>query len=304
MHEAPILIADPSAFIQNLLGSIFVKMGLRSKAVSDVQSAVDLVAREPVAFVLIDALMPGVVAGQTIPYVQSLMKTPTPVIVMIPESDPSPAATVGYSQANGYLPKPFTENEIKAWLTANAMALLGREWQPPAITFDGGEEPEFLADPTQVETWIQALRSEDVTEAVDAAENLARHKVKSAVQPLIDCSYETQGAVKVAVVRALGRLGDRTATEALVANLNVPDQHLKEATLEALGHLQDPRALRPLSRLLNVHDKTMVLLAIKALGMLRCQEAKDILAPLLQSPDPQIKANVQWAIRVIDGMDV
>lgn len=305
MQDSPILIVDGNGFIQKMLGSIFLKIGLRSTAVGDVQAAVDLVAREAVSFVMIDATLPGVNTGQTIPYIQSLRQPAMPVIVMIPDTDANPAHTLQLSRANGYLVKPFTEGEIRSWLEANGEALLGRPWVPPAISFmDGGDELAMSADPAQVEQWIADLRSPDVTASIDAVENLARYRVKSAVGALIDFCYEASGPAKISCVRALGKLGDKSATEALVANLNVPDQELKEATLEALGELQDPRALRPLSRILKVPDKNMVLLAIKALGMLRCQEAKDILGPLLQSKDSQIKANVQWALRVIDGMDV
>jgi len=303
--DHPILIVEPNSFFQNMLRSIFRKLGLRTEIVGDLQAAVDIMSRSAISFVLLDSTLPGVVQGQTVPYLQSLSQKATAVILMVPETDANPAGTQGSAQANGYLVKPFTENEIKNWLVANAQVLLGHEWAPSVLSADDmGSDFELEADPAVVEEWIQDIRSPDVTAAVGAIESLARNGVTRAVQPLIDSSYEAEGPVKIAIVRALGRLGDHSATEALVANLNHADQELKEAALEALGELRDPRAMRPLSRILRVNDKRMVLLAIKALGMLRVPEAKDILGPLVQSGDAQIKANAQWAIRVIDGMDV
>lgn len=303
--DHPILVVEPNSFFQNMLRSIFRKLALRPEIVGDLQAAVDLLARMPVAFVLLESTLPGVTQGQTVPYLQSLCQKATAVILMVPEADPDPVNTQALAQANGYLRKPFTENEIRSWLMANAPVLLGHDWAPSVLTSDDlGSEFELEADPGVVEGWIADIRSHDITVAVDAVENLARNNVTRAVQPLIDFSYEAEGAVKVATLRALGKLGDHSATEALVANLNHTDQELKETALEALGELRDPRALRPLSRILRVNDKGMVLLAIKALGMLRVQEAKEILGPLVQSADPQIKANAQWAIRVIDGMDL
>lgn len=298
----PILIVDPNQFIQNMLGTIFRKLGLPSQALGDVQATVNLVAAQPVSFILMDATLPGVNTGQTIPYVQSIQPKPSPVIVMIQEGDPNPAGTLQLARGNGYLVKPFTENEIKTWLSANAEALLGRPWQPPAA----GEDVSFAAgpDPAAVEHWIQALKSPDITEVIDALDNLVAAGATQAVQAIIDLSYEADGEIKISAIRALGKLGDHSATEAVVTNLNVPDQDLKEAALEALGDLKDPRALRPLSRILKVHDRNLLLLAIKALGMLQVEEAKDILEPLIHSQDQKIKASVQWAIRKIDGMDV
>jgi len=304
MQDNPILIVEPNAFLQNMLGTIFRKLGLRSQAVADLQATVDLVSQEPVSFILMDATLPGVADGQAIPYVQSIQPTPSAIIVMIPDTDPNPQGTLQAARGNGYLVKPFTENEIRTWLGANAEALLGHPWTPPATA--GGDDLDAVADadPAQIQQWIAELQSPDITAVIDALENLSRHRATAAVQPIIDLSYEADGDVKLAAVRTLGNLGDHQATEALVANLNVPDQELKEAALEALGELRDPRALRPLSRILKVHDKNLVLLAIKALGMLQVHEAKDILEPLIHSGDPKIKASVQWAIRKIDGMDV
>jgi CheY-like chemotaxis protein len=275
MNDA-ILIAEANHFFQNMLQSIFRKLGLATHIVGDLQAAVDWMARSPMAFVLLDSTLPGVAEGQTVPYLQSLAQKATAVILMVPENDPNPPQTQAAAQANGYLVKPFTENEIKNWLMANAEVLLGHPWNP---SVNAGDQSH-------------------------AIESLARNRCTAGVQPLIDYSYEAEGEVKMAVLRALGRLGDHSATEALVANLNHSDQALKETALEALGELRDPRALRPLSRILKVNDKKLILLAIKALGMLRVSEAKEILSPMVQATDPQIKANAQWAIRVIDGMDV
>lgn len=300
----PILIAEANHFFQNMLQSIFRKLGLMTHIVGDLQAAVDWMARSPMAFVLLDSTLPGVAEGQTVPYLQSLAQKATAVILMVPENDPNPPQTQAAAQANGYLVKPFTENEIKNWLMANAEVLLGHPWSPSAINPDEVSAVGEAIDAGQIEEWIEDIRSADITAQLHAIESIARNQVTAGVQPLIDYSYEAEGEVKMAVLRALGRLGDHSATEALVANLNQSDAAIKETALEALGELRDPRALRPLSRILKVNDKKLILLAIKALGMLRVPEAKDILSPMVQAGDPQIKANAQWAIRVIDGMDV
>lgn len=302
--DNPILIAEANHFFQNMLQSIFRKLGLSTHIVGDLQAAVDWMARSPMAFVLLDSTLPGVAEGQTVPYLQSLAQKATAVILMVPENDPNPPQTQASAQANGYLVKPFTENEIKSWLMANAEVLLGHAWSPSAIDAELAASPEAQLDASQIEEWIEDIRSPDITAQLHAIESIARYQVSAAVQPLIDYSYEAEGEVKMAVLRSLGRLGDHSATEALVANLNHSDAALKETSLEALGELRDPRALRPLSRILKVNDKKLILLAIKALGMLRVPEAKEILSPMTQSGDPQIKANAQWAIRVIDGMDI
>lgn len=304
MADLPVYIIESNAFLQRMLSSIFLKLGLQSRAAQDLQTAAGVLAAESFSFVLLEAGLPGVITGETAPYLQSIMPKPTPVILMVPETDPNPQLTLAHSRTNGYIVKPFTESEIRSWLEANGEALLGRPFAVAQSTLDADDDPELSADPGEVEAWLRDLKSGEAQAQIAACEGLSRFRVKRSVQPLVDLSYEGDGAVKIAAVRALGKLGDKAATEAILANLNVPDQELKEAALEALGELQDPRALRPLSRILRVPDKKMVLLAIKALGMLRCQEAKEILGTLVNNPDPQIKANVQWAIRVIDGMDL
>jgi CheY-like chemotaxis protein len=302
--EHPALIIEGNGFYQNMLRGIFRKLGLRTEIVGDLQAAADIMARLPVSFVMLDAGLPGVIEGNSVPYLQSLSEKATAVILMVSENDPNPVGTQTNAQANGYLVKPFTESEIKNWLIANATVLLGHEWAPSALGGGFGSEFEMDADPATIQAWLEDIRSPDVTAAVDALENLARNRVTQSVQTLIDFSYEAEGTVKIAAIRALGKMGDHGATEAIVANLNHSDQALKESALEALGELRDPRALRPLSRILRVNDKKLVLMAIKALGMLRVPEAKEILGPLAMSGDAQIKANAQWAIRVIDGMDL
>lgn len=303
--DHPVLIIEGNAFFQNMLRSIYRKLGLRTEIVGDLQAAADIMSRLPVSFVMLDAGLPGVAQGQTVPYLQSLSQKATAIILMITEHEPDPVGAQTSAQANGYLVKPFTENEIKSWLIANASVLLGHEWTPSVLAVgDMGSELEMEADPAAIDSWIEAIRNPEMAIAIDAIESLARNNVTRSIQPLIDFSYEAEGPVKIAVIRALGKLGDHSATEAIVANLNHSDQGLKESALEALGELRDPRALRPLSRILRVNDKKLVLMAIKALGMLRVPEAKEILGPLVLSGDAQIKANAQWAIRVIDGMDL
>ncbi len=304
MQNSPILIAEANSFMRNMLNSTFRKLGLLTEIVGDLQAAVDFIAANPVSFVLLDSTMPGVPQGQTVPYLQSLTQKATPVILMVPDTDPNPPGTQASAQANGYLIKPFTESEIQNWLQANGEVLLGYAWSPSAVPLDHAAELELEADPQMVERWIEDIRSPDITTAIHAIESLTRNRISASIEPLIDFSYEAEGELKICVLRSLGQLGDHRATEALVANLNNTDQTLKETALEALGELRDPRALRPLSRILKVNDKKMILLAIKALGMLKVPEAKEILGPLTQSRDPQVKANAQWAIRVIDGMDL
>ena len=90
----------------------------------------------------------------------------------------------------------------------------------------------------------------------------------------------------------------------LVSLLNYKDPQVQEAVVEALSRIGDPRTVRPLSRMLKVPDKKLVLLAIKALGMLGSREAVPVLESMLEVPDVEVRANAQWAIRKIDGMDV
>jgi HEAT repeat protein len=110
------------------------------------------------------------------------------------------------------------------------------------------------------------------------------------VEQLSAEDLETQ----LAAVAALGRLGDRRATPALVPLLD-RDRDVAVAASAALARIGDPAAFEALVPLLGSGDATVRQAAIGALNSLGHPDMASRIVALLQSPDPLLRES---AVRI------
>lgn len=304
--QKPILVVDANGFICDVLVNILQrKLGLTALSTMDIQEGARLFAEQEMSFILLGADWQGPELKQAVDYLKAARPNPPiPLIIMISDKEEKPDALLETSGANGYIFKPFTEGEIIQWIKTNSQSLLGYPWSRGSAY--GQHEPLQRSDyeMQRIEELMLNLSSIDFATKAKAVVELGRLRAEEAVDKLIELLYSDSDDLKVYVITALGNIGNSKAVPDLVSLLNYKDSQIQEAVVEALAKIGDPRTVRPLSRMLKVPDKKLVLLAVKALGMLGSREAVSVLESMLEVPDAEVRANAQWAIRKIDGMDV
>jgi HEAT repeat protein len=121
------------------------------------------------------------------------------------------------------------------------------------------------------------------TEIVDA---LVRHG-DATVDLLISQLSAEDLEVRRSAAVALGRIGDSTATPALINTLS--DESLVIDAANALGQIGDPRALDGLLALLGNSDASVRQAAVSALNSLALTGMSERIIPLLHDSDPNVR---------------
>jgi HEAT repeat protein len=147
----------------------------------------------------------------------------------------------------------------------------------------------LVASTGDTETELVSL-AHDPNPAVlaDVAQILGRRRNPRSIATLIELTEHTDDNVAVAAIEALGRLGGRSAVDALVRCIE--SQHFFRVfpAIDVLGRSGDPRAVAPLSTLLK--DPRYTLEAARALGRTGDRSAVSALSALLASPsDGQVR---------------
>ena len=120
-------------------------------------------------------------------------------------------------------------------------------------------------------------------EIIDA---LVRHGAATVDLLITQLTAEDLEVRRSAVV-ALGRIGDATATPALINILN--DDSLVIDAANALGQLGDPRAVDGLLTLIGNDDASVRQAAVSALNSLALTAMSERIIPLLRDPDPNVR---------------
>lgn len=140
----------------------------------------------------------------------------------------------------------------------------------------------------EIQSLISQLASENPQSQITAAKELGRIGDKRATEPLIACLNNTNirnPIVKTAVIEALGQIGDPQAVEPLITCIKSRDSILYRPAIEALGKIGDKRAVEPLSEFL-IRDRIFfpdIEAALKVLGEFGDPNAVDEIDALLQS---------------------
>jgi HEAT repeat protein len=127
----------------------------------------------------------------------------------------------------------------------------------------------------------------------EVVEALVRHG-SQVLDAVIDQLRGDDEAARSAAVVALGRLGDRRATEPLTELLD-EDRALAVAAAGALASLGDPRAFGPLLARIGHPDGTVRQAIAAALNSIGHPEMESRIAPLLRSADPHTRES---AVRI------
>ncbi|TFG18341.1 MAG: HEAT repeat domain-containing protein [Promethearchaeota archaeon] len=111
-------------------------------------------------------------------------------------------------------------------------------------------EPVEPVDP-QIQQWIQDLKNPDDEVRKKAVFSLGEKRAKSAVVSLIEIlPTEPNKVIRNNIARALGKIEDTQAVNALSEALFDEDYYVKLSAAWALGKIKDKRAVQPLLRLI------------------------------------------------------
>jgi twitching motility two-component system response regulator PilH len=114
-----ILIADDSRTIQMVLGRMLGKQGYTTVAAFDGESAVTMAKEHRPSLILMDVVMPGMNGFQA---TREIRKDTDPVVAAIPvlimsgNAQPSEELWSTKIKANGFLAKPFDDNELLSYI--------------------------------------------------------------------------------------------------------------------------------------------------------------------------------------------
>jgi HEAT repeat protein len=184
--------------------------------------------------------------------------------------DPAPEVRLAAIETLGLLGSPTSLDALLPLLDGPSGAVLGAACQ--ALGRIGSERA------------VQALvRQLGKNRAVDAAISGLATAGSLAVPPLLACLAKG-GCDPARVVTLLGSLGDRSATPALIAELERGRISKVEIVVVALGNLADPRALGPLLARLPGASADLQLDILQAVLPIADGRAADPVAPLLASP--------------------
>jgi len=169
------------------------------------------------------------------------------------------------------------------------------EWWPIAFALRRTEDPRTLA-PMQI-----LLKGNGFYSAAFAAQGLGLSKQPDiAVPPLLDvlASATQRPAVRLQVVRGLGRLGDPRAIAPLVALLDEPtlDPGLHLEVVTALGALKAEPAIDRLLDRLGDPAPTIRAAAVTALAAIEGPEFLQVLSGVDPDPDWTVRAAVVTAL--------
>lgn len=171
-----------------------------------------------------------------------------------------------------------------------------------------------FGDARAIPMLIEALQFEDkerlpffFTEEVSAkaADLLGKFKAKAAIRPLIAGLNASNSTLRSHAAKALGLIGDREATEALILKLrNDEDKHVRYEAARALGEIGQREAVDALILSLTRDNYTYVRSqAAEALARIGDGRAINPLLEMLDDPDGSVVSSSAWALGDLGARD-
>jgi HEAT repeat protein/beta-lactamase regulating signal transducer with metallopeptidase domain len=168
---------------------------------------------------------------------------------------------------------------------APRVALVGQDPpQRPTPTVDGGAPSG--SGPRTMGGVIASLGKSRGTQDTNSA----------VVPALLEALKDDNAEVRRAAAQSLGNIGDKRATNGLVAVLGDEDAHVREAAVEALGELEDPRSINGLASRLTDSVTEVRRAVVHALSRFENKVSADVFRPVLADEDPEIRAHAANAV--------
>lgn len=186
--------------------------------------------------------------------------------------DPDSPRTRLRDRARGQNTGPKVEDQVKKLAS-----------EDPAERMEGVRGLAESNDPKAIEYLIGAVSDPDDRIRVKAIDTLGQLKATEAVPLFVQQLFlrDTNSATKVRLLAALGRIGDKRATQPILDVLSRDaDRPLRGNALYALGEIGDPKALPALEELAAAADDE----AVRALAAETARKIRERPAPVAQPP--------------------
>jgi HEAT repeat protein len=185
----------------------------------------------------------------------------------------------------------YSEGAFIADLASHEISATGTQNLLDALETPGGDNLSSIAlvlgwlkRPNVDRALTRLMGREDLRdEIIDA---LVRHG-SATLELLIAQLTSDELEVRRSAVVALGRIGDASATVALINTLN--EESLAIDAANALGQIGDPRAADGLLNLIGNSDASIRQAAVAALNSLALPALSKRIVPLLHDPDPNVR---------------
>lgn len=126
-----------------------------------------------------------------------------------------------------------------------------------------------------VKPLIEALKNDDPTMRMYAAETLGKIGDVRALKPLVSLLEDEDATVRIYAINALGNLKSESAVKPLLKFVSDEDPAARKSLAEALGKIDDNMALKPLIKLLEDPDIRVKESAARALWEITKQDFGD-----------------------------
>lgn len=152
---------------------------------------------------------------------------------------------------------------------------------------------------------IQKQVRRDIRElAAEAPELSPQEQEQAAFNLSQKLPNETNPALRVEMVRALGALATPTAETALQVALADSDKRVRVAAVEAWSYRSSPQSVAVLSRVtVEETDVDVRLAAVRALGDMGRPEAASALVAVLEENNPAVQHRAVESLQAISGRD-
>jgi len=157
---------------------------------------------------------------------------------------------------------------------------------------------ELYGPSAAIECWITLLEDEDYNIQTKAINELVKIG-KRAVKPLSSKLNTQNNSLKLAVIEALGKIGDPIVVSSLIELIKDKDSSIRSKSAEALGEIRDKRAVEPLMAIIKDEDSWVRMAVAEALGKIKDPKAVDALISALKDEDSWVKIRAIEALMAI-----
>ncbi len=157
-----------------------------------------------------------------------------------------------------------------------------------------------FCDPRAVDATLKTLSDGRSPVRVQAVATLACLDDHRAVKPLCELlQKDPDPVVQLAAAKALGRLGDEQAVDALIAAMKHPKYQVRQAAITSLGVIGVERVLKPLREALKSSDKRVRASAIGMLGEIGDKQSYKALLAALGEKDLRVLIAAGFAMEMM-----
>jgi HEAT repeat protein len=175
-------------------------------------------------------------------------------------------------------------------------------WLFSRITFERRSPADYLQEVrggTANRRWQAAFELSRSLPALDPAERAAMAAETLRIFTSLSPKRSEDVPVRRYLALVLGKLGDRSAVEALLSAVDDPDPDTRLYAVWALGKLGDPRAVAAVTQASLSEDAGMRKMAAYVLGQLRDRSAIPRLQVLLGDPAADVRWNAAIALAAL-----